>query len=167
MRCGSWRSMPCSFILPPLRRSTCLAALLSPVALSVILVLQLLQALHARWRTWCWGFRSASRPSGPISPSRGVSPSNRCILAAAGDDVVRRLRHHLRAAGRRLRPSAGACTPSPRAFRRARRWAFSCGLHAVSVAALVAGSPPAAPVRRGSGPEPGFSRACWCSNTCS
>jgi len=50
-----------------------LTALLSPVALFIILFTA--NALP-RWPIWCWGFRSASRPSGPISPSRGVSPSN-------------------------------------------------------------------------------------------
>ena len=55
-----------------------LAAILSPVALSVILVYS-----YCKRFTSCWGFRSASPPSGLLSPwpgtssSTGTSSSNR------------------------------------------------------------------------------------------
>ena len=87
--------------------------------------------------------RHRARIAGPISSSRAHALEP-CILSllvttwCGGFDIILRSR---------TPPStARACTPSPRAFRRARR-SLSCGLHAVSV-------PPSAGscFRCGSGP---------------
>ena len=104
-----------------------LAAILSPVALSVILVY-----------SYCKRFTPLAHLV--LGLSLGIAPVGAFIAAAghvvfdghvvvepfiprpAGDDLVRGLRHHLRVAGRRIRPSARSAF-HPARFRRVRRWA--------------------------------------------
>ena len=93
---------------------------LSPVALALGAGLQLHQALHAlvapvaRARA---GHRAGGRlPRRDRRVERAVVAAVRAV--AGRDDVDRRLRHPLRAAGRRVRPPAGAAL-DPRGHRRA------------------------------------------------
>ncbi len=105
-----------------------LAAILSPVALSVIPRLQLLQALHAAGAPRAGAF-ARHRPVGLLSPwpgtssSTGTSSSNRSSLAPAGDDLVRRLRHHLHALQDAEFDRRHGLHSIPARFRRVRRWA--------------------------------------------